>query len=92
MINITVTMTEMAKYGNINMGGKEWTALSYEEKNRMLFLRQKNTLDLFLERGAISQVQYDKSLQDLMEKTGISIESDDDRPNIMIREISIESH
>ena len=92
MINITVTMTEMAKYGNINMGSKEWTALSYEEKNRMLFLRQKNTLDLFLERGAISQVQYDKSLQDLMEKTGISIESDDDRPNIMIREISIESH
>ena len=36
-----------------------------------LFLKQKHTLDLFLERGAISQVQYDKSLGDLTEKMGI---------------------
>jgi hypothetical protein len=33
----------------------DWTTLSYEEKNRLLFLRQKKTLDMFLERGAISQ-------------------------------------
>ena len=36
-----------------------------------LFLKQKHTLDLFLERGAISQAQYDKSLGDLTEKMGI---------------------
>ena len=49
----------------------EWSSLSYEEKNRQLFLRQKKTLDMFLERGAISQAQHDKSLYDLIEKMGI---------------------
>ncbi len=37
-----------------------------------LFLRQKRTLDLFLERNAISKAQYDKSLGDLIEKMGMS--------------------
>jgi hypothetical protein len=46
------------------------TALSYEEKNHQLFLRQKAMLDGFLERGAISQAQHDKSLHDLAEKMG----------------------
>lgn len=46
----------------------DWSALSYEEKNRLLFLRQERILDMFLERGAISQDQHDKSLHDLMEK------------------------
>lgn len=45
-----------------------WENLSPEEKKRELFLRQKRTLDLFLERHAISQAQYDKSLGDLREK------------------------
>ena len=45
---------------------------SHEEKNRLLFLRQKETLDTFLERGAISQAQYDKSLHDLIEKMGMA--------------------
>ena len=49
-----------------------WQALSYEEKNHLLYLRQKNLLDLFLERGAITQAQHDKSLRDLREKTGES--------------------
>ena len=48
----------------------EWSALSYEEKNHQLFLRQKSLLDGFLERGAISQAQHDKSLHDLMVKMG----------------------
>ena len=48
----------------------EWSALSYEEKNYQLFLRQKELLDGFLERGAISQTQHDKSLHDLMVKMG----------------------
>lgn len=45
-----------------------WSALTYEEKNRVLFQQQKKTLDLFLERRAISQEQHDKSLHDLTEK------------------------
>ena len=45
-----------------------WEKLSPEEKKRELFLRQKRTLDMFLERNAISQAQYDKSLGDLREK------------------------
>ena len=42
-----------------------------EEKKRRLFLRQKETLDLFLQNGAITRGQYDKSLGDLMAKMGI---------------------
>ena len=42
----------------------------YQEKNRRLFHEQKRTLDLLLERGAISKAQYDKSLGDLT-KTGV---------------------
>ena len=47
-----------------------WETLSYEEKNHQLFLRQKELLDLFLKKRAISKEQHDKSLHDLMEKTG----------------------
>ena len=50
---------------------KQWETLSAEEKKIELFLRQKHTLDLFLERHAISQAQYDKSLGDLREKMGM---------------------
>ena len=46
----------------------DWSSLTYEEKNHQLFLRQKAMLDNFLEHGAISQAQHDKSLHDLMEK------------------------
>ena len=49
----------------------DWTSLSYEEKNKLLFLRQKKLLDLFLERGAISKEQHDKSLHDLVEKMNL---------------------
>lgn len=48
-----------------------WETLSPEEKKKELFLRQKRTLDLFLERHAISQSQYDKSLGDLRDKMGV---------------------
>ena len=50
---------------------KDYSSLTPEEKKINLFLRQKHTLDLFLERGAISKAQYDKSLGDLIEKMGI---------------------
>lgn len=52
----------------------DWSSLNYEEKNRLLFQRQKKTLDMFLERGAISQAQHDKSLHDLVEKMGMDID------------------
>ena len=49
----------------------DWEQLSPEEKKKQLFLRQKNMLDLFLERNAISKDQYNKSLGDLIEKMGM---------------------
>ena len=52
----------------------EWGSLSIEEKNKQLFFQQKHTLDLFLERNAISEAQYNKSLGDLIIKMGINIE------------------
>ena len=42
-----------------------------EEKKRDLYLRQKQLLDTFLEHGAISRAQYDKSLGDLTVKMGM---------------------
>ena len=61
-----------------NAENTEWSSLSYEEKNRLLFLRQKKTLDMFLERGAISQAQHDKSRHDLIEKMGMAAEGNED--------------
>ena len=67
---------------DVNIENKEWALLTYEEKNRLLFLRQKKTLDMFLERGAISQAQHDKSLHDLIEKMGMQAEVDSDAEQI----------
>jgi len=49
----------------------EWEKLSPEEKKKQLFLNQKKLLDTFLEKHAISQAQYDKSLGDLRDKMGM---------------------
>ncbi len=49
-------------------------SMTPDEKKRQLFDEQKKTLDLFMERGAISKEQHDKSLHDLLEKMGIHIE------------------
>lgn len=51
----------------------EWQKLSPEEKKLQLFLNQKRTLDLFLEKNAISKSQYDKSLGDLKAKMNIKL-------------------
>ncbi len=55
-------------------GGKlktdEWSELSYEDKNRQLYLEQKKLLEIFLRRGAISKEQFNKSLHDLTDKMG----------------------
>jgi hypothetical protein len=50
-----------------------WDSLSYEEKNKLLFERQKQMLEEFLERNAISKAQYEKSLHDLTEKMGVTL-------------------
>ena len=42
-----------------------------EKKTIELYLRQKQMLEQFLERNAISQAQFDKSLGDLTEKMGM---------------------
>lgn len=45
--------------------------LSTYEKKKQLFLSQKELLDTFLERCAISQAQYNKSFGDLTQKMGM---------------------
>lgn len=45
--------------------------LTESDKQKLLFEQQKKTLDLFLERGAITKDQYDLSLNTLIEKMGI---------------------
>ncbi len=55
---------------NFTIEDPAWDSLSHEEKNRELFQRQKQLLDGFLEHGAISLAQHDKSLHDLQEKMG----------------------
>ena len=42
-----------------------------DDKKRDLFLHQKETLDTFLETGAITQAQYDKSYGDLVKLMGM---------------------
>ena len=42
-----------------------WNTLSYEEKNRHLFFKQKKMLETLLEKNAITKEQFNKSLGDL---------------------------
>ena len=51
--------------------------MTAEEKKRDLYLRQKQLLDTFLEHGAISRAQYDKSMGDLTVKMGMEPEQKD---------------
>lgn len=50
-----------------------------ENKNYALFLKQKETLDIFLKNGAISKAQYDKSLGDLRIKMNIKIDDKEEK-------------
>ena len=47
-----------------------WETLTPEEKRRALYDRQVAALKIFLEHGAFTQAQHDKSLHDLTEKMG----------------------
>ena len=55
---------------DVKIEDSAWDVMSHEEKNHQLYLKQKQMLDMFLERGAISQAQHDKSLHDLTVKMG----------------------
>ena len=57
------------------MDNDTWTGMTHDEKNSELFAEQKRTLELFLERGAISEAQFNKSLHDLIEKMGMHEET-----------------
>ena len=52
------------------MDSLKWETLTPEEKRHELYRKQKDLLDEFLARGAITQAQHDKSLRDLREKMG----------------------
>ena len=63
---IEVKLLNEVRTGHSNLMTKErWQKVE-------LFRRQKNLLDTFLERNAISQAQYDKSLGDLRDKMGVN--------------------
>ena len=66
------TLPVMKFLRNISMEQYEWEKLSPEQKKIQLYLEQKKTLEAFLERGAISKAQFDKSLGDLTVKMGMS--------------------
>ena len=61
-------------YDVSNTPDTQWETLPREDKKKQLFLNQKQTLELFLERGAISQAQFDKSYNDLRTKMGMDVE------------------
>ena len=58
----------MDKWFGIDSEEHPMLGLSHSDKKHQLFLRQKQTLDSFLERGAISKLQYENSLYDLRVK------------------------
>ena len=53
------------------MENKPLSQMTPQEKKRHLFLEQKKTLDIFLQNGAITRAQYNKSLGDLRIKMGV---------------------
>ena len=53
------------------MEQSEWERLTPEQKKRQLYENQKRLLCRFLETGAITRAQYEKSLGDLTRKMGM---------------------
>ena len=63
----------MDKWFGIDAQEQTMLGLSHCERKHLLFLRQKKTLELFVERGAISRIQYDVLLRDLSNQMGESV-------------------
>ena len=55
---------------DVTIENPAWDAMSHREKNHQLFLQQKELLETFLVRGAISKAQHDRSLSELTMKMG----------------------
>ncbi len=55
---------------NYTIENPVWDAMSFKEKNRQLFLNQKSMLDMFFEKGAISQEQHDLNMRFLTVRMG----------------------
>ncbi len=55
---------------DVSSNNSAWENLTYAEKNKQLYFKQKQLLETFLVHGAISKAQHDKSLHDLQEKMG----------------------
>ncbi len=53
--------------------------MSTKEQKHELYLKQKALLDTFLEKHAITQAQYNKSLHGLTEKMGEDMSSIQDK-------------
>ena len=49
---------------------RRWAAMSPEQKKKHLLQSQKEMLDKFLERNAISRKQYDDGMQVLLRAAG----------------------
>ncbi len=60
----------MDKWFGIDAQEQAMLGLSHGERKHLLFLRQKKTLELFAERGAISRIQYASLLSDLCHRMG----------------------
>ena len=54
----------------MTMAEHETAQTSYDDKKRALYLRQKEMLEQFMAKGAISEAQFNKSLHDLTVKMG----------------------
>lgn len=50
----------------------EWSTLAPEDKKKQLYFQQKDLLNKFLERNAITKAEYEKSLGDLTLKMGMN--------------------
>ncbi len=60
-------------FADVTIEDMAWKSMTHSERNHQLFMKQKELLDRFLEHGAITQAQYDKSLHDLVIQTGEKI-------------------
>ena len=49
---------------------RRWERMSPEEKRRALFRQQRETLEAFRDRHAISQAQYDRGLREMTAALG----------------------
>ena len=77
VVSVITVLMKSCRWMNMSLSdpvetSSAWDSMTHEQKNHLLYLKQKSMLDMFLEHGAISQAQHDKSLHDLTEKMGES--------------------